>query len=125
MSRRPGRDSSPFTKNSVPLGSVDRQAHSPWPNATPLHEQPGAYAPEESLPDRAARPHAVAVGADGACWFTEWALHTVGRLDRDDDLAEHPLPSGALEPHGIAAGPDGAIWTACESGSLVRLTPEA
>ncbi|MFD0886287.1 virginiamycin B lyase, partial [Streptosporangium algeriense] len=72
------------------------------------------------LPDRAARPHAIVTGPDGALWFTEWGVGRLGRITTGGEIEEHPL-EGA-EPHGLTVGPDGAIWVAMESGALVQVS---
>src|SRR5690606_33061415 len=71
------------------------------------------------LPDRDARPHAVAADPAGGCWFTEWAACRLGHVDDDGRFTHHELPGG--EPHGITIGADGAVWTAMQTGALVRL----
>jgi virginiamycin B lyase len=75
---------------------------------------------EFPLPDREARPHAVAAGPDGSCWYTAWATHRLGRVAASGEMTEYDLPAGCREPHGLAVHPDGAVWVAAESGQLVR-----
>ncbi|OEV14107.1 virginiamycin B lyase, partial [Streptomyces nanshensis] len=71
---------------------------------------------EFPLPDRKARPHAVAVGPDGTCWVTEWAGNRVASRAPSGHLVEHPLPTPESEPHGLTLGPDGALHVALERG---------
>lgn len=75
---------------------------------------------EFPLPDRAARPHAVAVDPDGDVWFTEWATARLGRVTAEGRIVTYALPPGCAEPHGIACAPNGDVWVAAESGQLIR-----
>jgi virginiamycin B lyase len=84
---------------------------------------PGEPAQEFDLPDRTARPHAVAPDGAGGCWVTLWAGSALAHLDvRGSVTAVHDLGEGE-EPHGLAVAPDGAVLVACESGCLVTLHP--
>lgn len=84
---------------------------------------PGEPLQEFDLPDRAARPHAVAVDGRGGCWVTLWAASALAHLDeRGTVTAVHDLGEGA-EPHGVAVAPDGAVLVALESGHVVTLRP--
>ncbi|WP_067862560.1 Vgb family protein [Nocardia shimofusensis] len=82
----------------------------------------GGTVTEFPLPDRAARPHAVVAGPDGALWFTEWASSRLGRMTVDGTVTGLSLPGA--EPHGLTFAPDGSIWVAMESGALVRVRPD-
>jgi virginiamycin B lyase len=75
---------------------------------------------EFPLPDRGARPHAIAAGPDGTLWFTEWAANAIGCTPRTAASASTgcPLPD---QPHGIALGPDGAMWVALAIGAIARV----
>jgi streptogramin lyase len=56
-------------------------------------------------------PMAIAVGPDGALWFTEFDGGKIGRITIKGKITEYPLPKGAhADPNGIVAGPDGALW---------------
>ena len=82
---------------------------------------PGGEVQEFDLPDRAARPHAVAPDGAGGCWVTLWATSAVAHLDEHGAVtAVHELGEGA-EPHGVAVGPDGTVLVALESGYVVTL----
>ncbi|MEA2717026.1 MAG: virginiamycin lyase [Actinomycetota bacterium] len=76
---------------------------------------------EFPLPDRGARPHAIAAGPDGTLWFTEWAANAIGCTTPDGSICEHGLPFPGSEPHGIALGPDGAMWVALAIGAIARV----
>lgn len=84
---------------------------------------PDGAVTEFALPDAAARPHAIAAGADG-CWFTEWATNRVGHIAWSGDIDEFDLPASTSEPHGVAVGSDGSVRVAMESGAVLRLTTE-
>jgi len=51
----------------------------------------------------------IAVGPDGALWFTELGANTIGRISTTGVINEYPLASGS-HPYGITAGPDGNLW---------------
>jgi virginiamycin B lyase len=83
---------------------------------------PGEPLQEFDLPDRAARPHAVAPDGAGGCWVTLWAASSLVRLDeRGAVTATHELGEG-VEPHGVALAPDGTVLVALESGEVVSLS---
>jgi virginiamycin B lyase len=78
---------------------------------------------EVSLPDRAARPHAITVDAAGTgLWVSQWGTSSLTHVNAVGQFHELPLPEGS-EPHGMALGSDGALWVALESGSLARVRP--
>lgn len=59
-------------------------------------------------------PFQLALGSDGAIWWTEQVSSKIGRLSRDAPnqcgaTVEYPLTPGS-EPTDIKAGPDGALW---------------
>ena len=53
---------------------------------------------------------AIAVGPDGALWFTDYYNDKIGRITTAGAVTEYPIPSTPGFPWGIAAGPDGALW---------------
>ena len=71
-----------------------------------------------------ARPHDVAVAADGRVWFTAQGAGVLGRLDpRSGRVERVPLGSGSA-PHGVIVGPDRAAWvTDGGRGAIVRVDP--
>ncbi|HYH30503.1 MAG TPA: virginiamycin B lyase, partial [Pseudonocardia sp.] len=82
---------------------------------------PGAELQEFDLPDRAARPHAVAPDGAGGCWVTLWAASSLAHLDAGGAVtAVYGLGEGS-EPHGVAVAPDGTVLVALESGHVAGL----
>ena len=71
-----------------------------------------------------ARPHDVAVGADGIVWYTAQRQGALGRLDPGTGSVEQ-IPLGAdSAPHGVIIGPDGAPWiTDGGLNAIVRVDP--
>ena len=78
------------------------------------------------LPAGAGAPWGVAVGSDGAIWFTEVSAGKVGRLDPHTGLfREFSLPTANSQPQGIALGADGALWGTEAAGNRVfRITAD-
>src|SRR5436309_10199056 len=73
------------------------------------------------VPTRDAHPGGIALGSDGAVWFTELATNAIGKL-QGLVFTTYPLPQ-AGEPIAIVAGPDGALWFAEYSGGRIgRIT---
>ncbi len=78
-----------------------------------------------SLPTGGGSPHDVAVGADGAVWYTAQRDGKLGRLDPATGYVDLvPLGRGSA-PHGVIVGPDGAPWIT-DSGlnAIVRVDPK-
>src|SRR6266851_7342854 len=66
---------------------------------------------ETRLPTPAAQPTEIAVGWDGALWFTEFAANKVGRYDPvTREIIEYVVPTPNSGPLGITSGGTGAIW---------------
>ena len=55
-------------------------------------------------------PTDIALGPDGALWFTELPGNKIGRITTGGRLTEFAVPTPDSEPGGIALGPDSAIW---------------
>jgi len=55
-------------------------------------------------------PSGIAVGPDGALWFTEQSGDNIGRITTSGAFLEYPVPTPDSRPTGIAAGSDGALW---------------
>lgn len=71
-------------------------------------------------------PRGMALGSDGALWFTVWAgnsennLEKIGRITTAGAVSLFDLGTFTL-PLGIIAGPDGALWFT-EAGKIGRIT---
>lgn len=106
------------------LGHIPAGGAAGSDDAVAAHGTVATHGPviEFPLPDRAAKPHAVVAGPDGALWFTEWASSRLGRMTVDGAVTGSALPGA--EPHGLTVAPDGSIWVAMESGALVRVRPD-
>jgi virginiamycin B lyase len=52
------------------------------------------------------------IGPDGALWFTEYGLDSIGRITTSGIVSRFPLPPDvfARGPDKITTGPDGALW---------------
>jgi len=74
-----------------------------------------------------AEPVDIALGSDGAMWFTERSPARIGRADKDGVITEFSagLTPGS-EPMSITAGPDGNMWftEAGGTGAIGRITPD-
>ncbi len=71
------------------------------------------------LPTANASASAIAEGSDGAMWFAENQLASVGRITTDGTITEYPTPSTNSSPWGITGGPDGDVWTAEQGDNQV------
>src|SRR6266550_1151272 len=68
-------------------------------------------------------PYAIAVGSDGAAWFTEYLGNRIGRVTNSGDLTEFFIPTTTCRPYDITAGPDGALWFTEKRGQKIgRIT---
>lgn len=55
-------------------------------------------------------PSGIALGPDGAIWFTEPAEARIGRITMSGHITEYAIPSAGSFPMLITSGPDGALW---------------
>jgi streptogramin lyase len=55
-------------------------------------------------------PVLIALGPDGALWFTENVGNRIGRITTIGAIDEFAIPTPDSSPAGITAGPDGAVW---------------
>ena len=91
----------------------------------------GAQAIKEyPIPTPNSSPAGIAAGSDGALWFTENAVTSVGappgpgkvgRITTAGAITEFLIPTPASVPTDIAAGPDGALWF-LEANKIGRIT---
>lgn len=61
-------------------------------------------------PPGSPRPMDIAIGADGALWFTEMDDNQIGRIDQSGAITEFDLPTPASQPGAICLGSDGNVW---------------
>src|SRR5579864_7314305 len=59
---------------------------------------------EYALPAANDGPTGIAVGADGALWFTAEGTNKVGRITTTGTIAEYAIPTTNSAPVGITAG---------------------
>jgi virginiamycin B lyase len=60
-----------------------------------------------------ASPQEIALGPDGALWFTQWNRARIGRITPNGLMQEFALPTIGVAggfSNGVAAGADGAVW---------------
>lgn len=69
-------------------------------------------------------PSGIAVGSDGALWFTESLADKIGRITTSGTITEYQLPTSGTGTASIAPGPDGNLWF-CElfTDKVGRITP--
>ncbi len=76
------------------------------------------------VPTAGSVPHGIALGPDGALWFTEHATNKIGRITTAGAFAEYAVPTPNSQPENIVAGPDGNLWfTEPNAGQIGRITP--
>lgn len=69
------------------------------------------------------RPGSLALGPDGAWWFTQQVDDQIGRLDpATGDSTEIDVPPGT-QPHYVRAGPDGGVWFTGLGDTVGRIDP--
>src|SRR5437660_5669063 len=83
------------------IGSV-AMGSSPAASAAPSHLR------EFVIPGNTPGPQGIALGSDGALWFTEINLG-IGRMTPTGSFTNYSLSQGA-QPLDIVSGPDGALW---------------
>jgi streptogramin lyase len=68
-------------------------------------------------------PYAIALGSDGAFWFTESNIqaNTIGRITTAGAVTTYRIPTSGY-PIGITAGPGGSLWFTEYAGKIGRIT---
>lgn len=61
------------------------------------------------MPSSHSEPISIAVGPDGALWFTNFD-DRIGRITVQGKITEFVVPTPNSRPTAIIAGPDGALW---------------
>ena len=67
-------------------------------------------------------PISIAVGPDGALWFTEYFQNQIGRITTSGEITEFPIPTPGSGPYGIAAGLDRNLYFTERTGKIGRIT---
>lgn len=79
---------------------------------------------EFPVPTSTAGIGSIAVGPDGALWFTEVQANKIGTITTAGVIREFGLSSNTC-PQGIAGGPDGAVWfTEPCANRIGRIAPD-
>ncbi len=79
--------------------------------------------PGGPVPTAGSGPWGIALGPDGAMWFTLWKGNAIGRISMDGAVTEYRVPTAEAGPYLIAAGPDGAMWfTEFQGQKIGRIT---
>jgi virginiamycin B lyase len=74
------------------------------------------------FPTSGQAPVSVALGADGAIWFTAIGSNKIGRMTTAGAVSEYAAAVGAV-PLNITAGPDGSLWfTDSNNPAVGRIT---
>src|SRR5579871_5881233 len=79
------------------------------------------------VPTNRADATQIALGPDGALWFTEQEnkSNKIGRITTSGSITEYVVPTSRSRLCGIAAGPDGALWfTEYDANQIVRITTD-
>jgi len=79
---------------------------------------------EYPVPTPSAGPNGIALGSDGAVWFTEvFSGNQIGRINTTGAVKEYLIPTSGSKPYSICSGPDGALWfTESGTGQIGRIT---
>jgi virginiamycin B lyase len=72
---------------------------------------------EYPVPTPHSDPYGIALGSDGALWFTEPDAGKIGRIATTGSVTEYAVPA-SLQSYYIAPGPDGALWFTAWNSSL-------
>src|SRR6266704_3248674 len=109
----------PIVIPSPSTGPLFNPSPSPGPVIVPS-PTPNQYLSrfrELPIPRPGGTPYALAVGPDGAVWFTEAECTSgIGRLSRAGEWQHWPITGDCRsQPLGITTGPDGNLWLAASS----------
>jgi len=94
-----------------------------WGNKIGRLPSGGVPITEVTLPLPNSHPNDIALGADGALWYTEdgrakeeggeereYEVSKIGRMTSAGAISEYPTSIPESSPSGIAPGPDGNLW---------------
>jgi virginiamycin B lyase len=72
-----------------------------------------------------AKPHGVAVAADGTIFYAGFGDGTIGRLDpRSGAVRQHRLATPDSRPYSVALDRDGNVWVTARGGAIAMLDRE-
>lgn len=75
--------------------------------------------------DSNSRPYGVALGADGAVWFTEGPTNRIGRIATDGGISEFAVPTPLSLPAYITSGQAHDLWFTEEfANKVARITTD-
>src|SRR6266581_1361780 len=74
---------------------------------------------EFSIPTTNSEPRRIAVGPDGALWFTEFKASKIGRITTAGAITEFPV-AGSTFPFDITAGSEGLIGAINPANGHIR-----
>jgi virginiamycin B lyase len=72
-----------------------------------------------ALTSATSAPDSIALGGDGAMWFTEAVGNAIGRIDSSGVVQEFAIPTKNAHADGIAAAADGSLWFAEGNGNKI------
>jgi len=78
--------------------------------SSPYPPQTTVRAGRPVLVARSIRALGITAGPDGALWFTEGNLSTLGRITDSGDIDHYQVSSAFSEPIAITLGPDDQLW---------------
>ncbi len=71
------------------------------------------------VPTANSAPTGIAVGPDGALWFTENTGNKIGRITTAGAITEYAVPTSNGQPTGITAGPEQSLWFTETTGNKI------
>jgi virginiamycin B lyase len=88
----------------------------------PLASNASGSISEYAIPTANSLPRNIALGPDGALWFSEAGGGAIGRISTSGSITnEYPIANSS--PQGIVAGPDNAMWfTDSQNNSIGRIS---
>jgi virginiamycin B lyase len=84
---------------------------------------------EYQIPTPMSSPQGLAVGPDGAIWFTETAANRIGRIPTtataaNPQITEYPVTTSNSHPYGISASNDALWFTECVGNNIGRISTD-
>ena len=84
---------------------------------------------EYQIPTPMSSPQGLAVGPDGAIWFTETAANRIGRIPTtataaNPQITEYPVTTSNSHPYGISASNNALWFTECVGNNIGRISTD-